>query len=436
MKLNRAYFGTTAGATSPEWYLDIKGSSFKNGKFSFYNTAAGDVWYSSQTVSQIGINDGKWHSLEWRLKLNSTTGSTDGGFQLFVDGKAITICDGIGQRCSTNQIRNTGASTGHYFTSLNPPAIGNLSGGTWNFPTSGWYALEFDDYAVSRSYIGSDTGSSAPAPAPSEPALTPPSTSDPSFTLLSETWEQRTFQNWQFDFVQGNTTIETSPVYNGNYAVMQKSSSPGNFVHIFGDHPYNSGTKFFADDVTLEEHYFLPSNFQFPSSDLKLWLMNSFVSWNAGYSTAEGQPKPHTWAPYYIAISVNGSGQPFGQLTRADGLGGTGVLWQNLGQNVGSSVSLNKNQWNKIKFRLKLNDLGMSNGIFELWVNDQLKCSYNNVNFRGTYSGTGWNHLMMSMHANPSHPQSQSISRDNITLTSGQTGLINIQPPLRLRVID
>ena len=49
---------------------------------------------------------------------------------------------------------NVGATTDEFFTSALPPAIGNLSGGSWDFPTDGWYSIEFDDYVVSQSYIG------------------------------------------------------------------------------------------------------------------------------------------------------------------------------------------------------------------------------------------------------------------------------------------
>ena len=158
-KLNRAYIGTSAGDTLNEWYMDIKGTTFKTGKLALYNTGGGGNWYSQSTISSLGINDGEWHSIEWRLKLNSTTGASDGGFQIFVDGSPISICDGMGANCSTNQTNKAlGVSTGEYFTSLAPPAIGNLTDGSWTFPTSGWHAIEFDDYVVSTTYIGTDSG--------------------------------------------------------------------------------------------------------------------------------------------------------------------------------------------------------------------------------------------------------------------------------------
>ena len=153
-KLNRFWIGSSAGATTKEWLIDIKGSTFNTGRLSFYNTGGGGVWHTASTVNELGINDGNWHSLEWRLKLNSTTGSTDGAFQLFVNGEAITICDGMGQNCATLQERNVGALTDEYFTTPMPPAIGNLTQGVWDFPTDGWYAFEFDSYVLSTSRIG------------------------------------------------------------------------------------------------------------------------------------------------------------------------------------------------------------------------------------------------------------------------------------------
>ena len=154
-KLNRVYIGTSVGSVSDEWYLDVKGATFKTGKLAMYNTGYGGVFRSSQTISQLGINNGQWHSIEWRIKLNSANGSSDGGFQLFINGTAILMCEDV---CSENHNNmNMGTSTNDYFTSLAPPAIGNLTDGIWNFPTDSWYAIEFDDYFVSTTYIGNDT---------------------------------------------------------------------------------------------------------------------------------------------------------------------------------------------------------------------------------------------------------------------------------------
>ncbi len=255
-------------------------------------------------------------------------------------------------------------------------------------------------------------------------------------SILFETWENNNINNWDDDLVVGDTHIDTDPVYDGTYAIKMESSNAGNYAHFFGDHPGVDGEM--VTDVTFEEHYYLSPGFQWPEG-LKLWIMNCFESWGAGYNLAEGQGKPHTWAPYYMTTWVNNRGELAGQLVRADGLGGTGALWQNYYQNVGSPVSLSPGTWNKIKIRLKLNTPGSSDGIYQIWLNDELKCNYSNLNYRGTYTTYGWNHLMMSMHGYPAHPQSQWISRDNIHIFSG----VEVEPepstpsaPSSLRIIS
>ncbi len=237
----------------------------------------------------------------------------------------------------------------------------------------------------------------------------------PQKIILEDGFEANNVINWDDDFIRGDTHIDTSPVYQGTYALKMESSDPGNYAHFFGDHPGVDGEM--VTDVTVIEHYRPSENFDWVTG-LKLWIMNCYESWGAGYYLAAGQSKPHTWAPFYMTISVNGNGEPYGQLTRADGLGGPGTLWQNFWQNVDQPAAFSKGQWNKLRFRLKLNSLGANDGIFQLWVDDKLKCNYSDVNFRGTYSQYGWNHLMMSMHANPAPTQSQWVSRDDIQIIS------------------
>lgn len=371
-------------------------------------------WYefSGGRVYFEDYNDDQWHSWEFMLDIQSNQVI----LQLWIDG----VSKGTVTRSGSY---NSGTYPNLTIRWLGGFAQGNLTDGIWDFPNdNSWHYMEFDDFVASTTYIGPDD-------------VTPPPPPPPSGTLLFEDWEQNNLNNWDDDFIQGDTTIDTNPVYADSYAVKQRSSNAGNLVHFFGDHP--GVDQDMVTDVTVEAYIYPDPSFSWPSSDMKLWIMNSFESWSANYTLAEGRGKPHKWAPYYMTISVDGSGQPFGQLTRADGLGGAGDLWHNFWQNVGSPVALTPGAWNKIKFRLKLNSLGAADGIFQLWVNDELKCDYSNMNFRGTYSDYGWNHLMMSMHASPSHPQSQWISRDNISLISGAGDTGGLPPaPTGLRILS
>ncbi|MCJ8503005.1 polysaccharide lyase [Desulfatitalea alkaliphila] len=402
-----------------------------------FPVAVGNGW---RYVYPTGTSDGTWHCFEVYMKMD--TDGTDGEGKIWIDGVLVEEYSGFSWSSGSN---HPGWDRFEFLSNQKDPGLSRP------------YYVDFDDLAVYNTTpsnrdangnpfigpIGWGGGNYTPPPSETpeespEESTPPPSSPLPSdsYVILDETWEQNNVNNWMYDFVAGDTALDTSPVYAGNYAIKMRSSNPGHYVHFFGDHPQLNQPDEMVTDVTVEEYYYPPVDFQWPASDLKLWINNAFESWGAGYNLANGQSKPHTWAPYYMTISVDGSGRPFGQLTRADGLGGTGALWQNYWQNKGSAVSLVRGQWNKVKYRLKLNDPGQNNGIFQLWVNDVLKCDYGDINFRGNYSTYGWNHLMMSMHANPSHSQNQWISRDNIRIVSGTSGSGSILPPLRLRISD
>ncbi len=161
-KLTRANMGSSWGAPTQEWYFDVKGDTFKGGKITFYNIAdtgcgfASCVYYTDKTVTQLGINDGTWnHWLEVQLKLSTNATTADGEVHFWVDGVEQTICLGDNPAyCSLGTTVVNGTPANYYFDLVPSPAVGNLSGGTWTFPTDGWYAMEFDDYVVSTEYIG------------------------------------------------------------------------------------------------------------------------------------------------------------------------------------------------------------------------------------------------------------------------------------------
>lgn len=248
--------------------------------------------------------------------------------------------------------------------------------------------------------------------------------------ILYEDWEKKNFKNWDDDFRKGDTTIESDPVFAGEYTVKQLASNPGSLVHFFGDHP--GVDKKPVEDITLESYLYFPPGFQWPSDGITLWTLACFEGWGAGYNKAEGSGKPLAWAPYYIMIALKGKGDPLAFLTRADELGGTGELYKQYKQNIGETKPIELGAWTKLKFRLKLNTPGKADGIFQLWMNDELKCNYSNVDFRGSYQKFGWNHLMMSFLGSPSQSDGQWISRDNILLTREQAPSV---PMVRKKII-
>ena len=465
--------GTLLNFNSPQkelwirWYMryekGFKWSSLSYDKWLYINTGAQGKdcipeFYGSNGISvgaqgtpnphQVFANkgwqaiygsqsDGSWFCVEIHIKMD--TNGSNGIGRLWLNGELIASNTAVNWSGGNSTARQG-------WTRF-------LIGSNQKSPSNGRpMYVDFDDFYVTNTrpsnrdahgnyFIGPiGSGSNPPTEPqqpPTEPQQPPAEPQNPPATsavILSETWEQNNENNWKFDYAAGDTRIETSPVYAGNYAIKMRSSNPGNYVHFFGDHPLLSRPGQMVTNVTVEEYYYPSEGFRWPSTAMKLWIMNCFESWNAGYNRAEGQTKPNTWAPYYMAVGVDSSGRPFAELTRADGLGGTGDIWHAYSQNVGSPVALVPGKWNKIKFRLKLNDLGKSNGVFQLWINDNLKCDYSSMNFRGAYSRLGWNHVMMSMHGVPSHPQNQWISRDNIRILSGEGRVSAISPPSGIQV--
>lgn len=93
---------------------------------------------------------------------------------------------------------------------------------------------------------------------------------------------------------------------------------------------------------------------------------------------------------YQVYVYVNPSGQYAADYSYID-------TWQffGLGQNRGTVLSPRFGQWDKIKLYSRLNTPGQSNGIVRMWVNDELKLEYTNLNIR---QGTsyGFNKLILS----------------------------------------
>jgi hypothetical protein len=97
--------------------------------------------YTGETLSQMGLSDGNWHCLEYRVKLN-TTGNEDGLFQFWADGVLKLSATG-----------GTPYNTADKIYMLLPGSVGNANG---NFLSSinSWGYIAFDNYVASTERIG------------------------------------------------------------------------------------------------------------------------------------------------------------------------------------------------------------------------------------------------------------------------------------------
>ncbi|MHA6485026.1 cohesin domain-containing protein [Paenibacillus sp. strain BS8-2] len=84
--------------------------------------------------------------------------------------------------------------------------------------------------------------------------------------------------------------------------------------------------------------------------------------------------------------------------------------------------------WYAVEARVKLNDPGQSNGIFEVWIDDKLEMSNTNLDWIGTYeigpgAGYGLNWVSLENYWNAGTPQDQERYFDNFVISRSKIGL-------------
>lgn len=102
--------------------------------------------------------------------------------------------------------------------------------------------------------------------------------------------------------------------------------------------------------------------------------------------------------------------------------------------NIAIFTSPNAGNWNCIEAHVKLNTIGLSDGIQEFWVDGVLDASRTNLNFRGSYTGFGINAVLFENYINQGSSQAQSRWWDNIVVATQRIGCSN-SPPVTLPAV-
>ncbi|MHA6485003.1 cadherin-like beta sandwich domain-containing protein [Paenibacillus sp. strain BS8-2] len=149
------------------------------------------------------------------------------------------------------------------------------------------------------------------------------------------------------------------------------------------------------------------------------------------------------WAQSMIAHVWSGSGNSSGNLIAepARGTDAAGNLlstkwndWPNLywfGGQVSETPIYDENhvgEWYAVETRVKLNDPGQSNGIFQVWIDDELQMNRTDLNLIGSYEigpgkGYGLNWLALENYWNAGTPQDQERYFDNFVISRSKIGL-------------
>jgi hypothetical protein len=121
-----------------------------------------------------------------------------------------------------------------------------------------------------------------------------------------------------------------------------------------------------------------------------------------------------------------------------------GFYQNSSGYSTSNLLTMQSGRWYTVEVRRRLNDAGVNNGTFQMWIDGVLLSNYTNVRYRTPWEGTfgsnftyGTNFVMISDYGGPS-PQTQSIYYDDFRFSTtyigvGEDGLP--AAPTNLRIV-
>jgi hypothetical protein len=133
------------------------------------------------------------------------------------------------------------------------------------------------------------------------------------------------------------------------------------------------------------------------------------------------------WVSHYLTIYID---TDLSFRVEGNNKQSEGTQWFELspntgGYSLGSPFTIATNTWYKVVVRRRINDSGVDNGIFQLWIDDVLVGDYSTVRYAIPWNGTvganftyGTNFVMLSDYSSSSVPQNQSVYYDSIKFSA------------------
>jgi hypothetical protein len=78
--------------------------------------------------------------------------------------------------------------------------------------------------------------------------------------------------------------------------------------------------------------------------------------------------------------------------------------------------------WHCVAARVRLNDPGLSNGVFELWVDGSLDAGRSGLSWVGSFGAYGMNAVMLENYWNAGSPVMQERYLDNFVVSTSRIG--------------
>ena len=442
----------------------------------------------NQYFSGPDVNTG-WHKYEIFIKYNSSSGSSDGTIKVWIDGELkvnlsenakiitedpvsdyifrylylpdnyadspdtsdtyqvddIEVWDGMPSGGPTVEITSpTGVDT--YQTS-NPSV--NLAGAalddvavtgvTWSNSTgengtaSGTSVWSIADIALvegSNVLTVKATDSDGNEGIRTLTATYTPYEPTPEF-VFSDNFDDGDVSDWN-DHHQNVILIDNQQTYNNSPYSVHLSHNPGstntgNLAIFFADNPTSSNSHQCSrlDEVYVEYFVRFSSASSWPSTSTKL---SKLESWPVAWAS-------NTTKNFYLTTEIDSSGRFISTVNR---IKGDNPGYYSYPQNQGTIASIHPNVWHEVKIRAKTNTPGEENGIIQMWIDDILVTSYENIVFCTIDAGYGWNTFGISGYDNPSSPDDKQQYWDDLTISS--TDIVQptsqLGPPANLRILQ
>jgi hypothetical protein len=135
-------------------YLQVYGGAYCQQNISCgYSNLVWPISTITAAYQEGGLFDGNWHSFEYRVKMNSSVGASDGAVEVWVDG--VKLSPWPGYNATTIPFNDSGSPE---MRGIRAFTIGGNSYNQWDTSCSNmaeceqWYAI--DDLVVGNTYIG------------------------------------------------------------------------------------------------------------------------------------------------------------------------------------------------------------------------------------------------------------------------------------------
>jgi hypothetical protein len=254
--------------------------------------------------------------------------------------------------------------------------------------------------------------------------------------FFNEGWESGAFSTFNSQ-TYGNAaqaaqmSVQTAVRATGTYAFRQiiPASSPTTYVtQHFGDS--------IAGPVLANGR---GQHFQDLYVQYKVYYAPGFV-WGNGYKqliigTQDDRRHEETccnpWVAHYLTIYTRGQGE---LLAEGNNKQATSGMWVGMGPNLNgrnrdNPYLLQTGRWYTIEVRRRLNDAGVDNGIFQMWVDGEMVADWRTIRWRVPPSGSfgsnftyGTNFVMLSNYTDPPVAQEQRLYYDDVKFSTTYIG--------------